>query len=445
MMKSHMGMTLAAVALLGLAAASCEQGQGSDLTPSGFDAGVPGRGGASGGGGKLATGGGIGGKPDAGATASAGGKPGSAGAGGNNGGAGAPATATEPTTPSAPTTPATPTPPTTPPVVAVPTPTPPATAPVPAAPTMPSPTPPVVAAPATPPAAPATPPVAPPAPVTPPAPASPPPAAPPPAATIRIAAVGDFGEDNTEEKQVSDLVKSWKPDHVITLGDNNYQAGEAVTIDRNIGKYYAEFIGNYVGMFGPGSATNRFWPSPGNHDWVQPDLKPYTQYFTLPNNERYYDVDLGLVHLWAMDSDEHEPDGNQATSTQGKWLQARLPASKACYDLVFFHYPPHSTGDHGDNPVMDWPFEAWGAEAVMSGHDHDYERFQFGNLPYFVNGMGGAGNYTFSRAQPPESKFRVGSGHGAMLITATSSSITYEFWTFDGKKIDTLTVPKKCS
>jgi tartrate-resistant acid phosphatase type 5 len=218
-----------------------------------------------------------------------------------------------------------------------------------------------------------------------------------------------------------------------------------VTIDRNIGKYYAEFIGNYVGMFGPGSATNRFWPSPGNHDWVQPDLKPYTQYFTLPNNERYYDVDLGLVHLWAMDSDEHEPDGNQATSTQGKWLQARLPASKACYDLVFFHYPPHSTGDHGDNPVMDWPFEAWGAEAVMSGHDHDYERFQFGNLPYFVNGMGGAGNYTFSRAQPPESKFRVGSGHGAMLITATSSSITYEFWTFDGKKIDTLTVPKKCS
>jgi hypothetical protein len=279
----------------------------------------------------------------------------------------------------------------------------------------------------------------------PPAPVTPPPAPTPPPATVRIAAVGDFGEDNTEEKQVSDLIKSWKPDHVITLGDNNYQSGEAVTIDRNIGKYYAEFIGNYVGMFGPGSATNRFWPVPGNHDWVQRDLKPYLQYFTLPNNERYYDVDLGLVHLWAMDSDENEPDGNKATSTQGKWLQARLPGSKACYDLVFFHYPPHSTGDHGDNPVMDWPFETWGAEAVLSGHDHDYERFQIGNIPYFVNGMGGAGNYTFSRAQPPESKFRVGTGHGAMLITATPTSITYEFWTHDGKKLDTLTVPKTCS
>jgi hypothetical protein len=262
---------------------------------------------------------------------------------------------------------------------------------------------------------------------------------------VRIAAIGDYGENNTEEKQVAALVASWKPDHVITLGDNNYQSGDASTIDANIGQYYHQFIGNYVGKYGAGATTNQFWPSPGNHDWVAPNLKPYTDYFTLPNNERYYDVDLGLVHLWAMDSDEHEPDGNSATSTQGKWLQARLPASKACYDLVFFHYPPYSTGDHGNNPVMAWPFETWGADAIMSGHDHDYERYQIGNIPYFVNGMGGAGKYEFASPQPSTSKYRISAGSGAMLITATPTGITYEFWTVDGKKLDTLTVPKSCS
>ena len=61
--------------------------------------------------------------------------------------------------------------------------------------------------------------------MTPPPVAVTPPPAPAPPATIRIAAIGDFGEDNIEEKQVSDLVKSWKPDHVITLGDNNYPVG----------------------------------------------------------------------------------------------------------------------------------------------------------------------------------------------------------------------------
>ena len=81
----------------------------------------------------------------------------------------------------------------------------------------------------------------------------------------------------------------------------------------------------------------------------------------------------------------------------------------------------------------------------MSGHDHDYERYQIGNIPYFVNGMGGAGKYNFASPQPSTSKYRISSGSGAMLITATPTGITYEFWTVDGKKLDTLTVSKSCS
>jgi hypothetical protein len=268
---------------------------------------------------------------------------------------------------------------------------------------------------------------------------------PPPAmVSLRIAAFGDFGVDNKDEADAAALVKSWSPDHVITLGDDNYPSGGADTIDKNIGKYFHEFIGGYQGSYGAGSASNRFWPSPGNHDWVATGLKPYTDYFTLPGNERYYDVDLGLVHLYAMDSDSHEPDGNTASSKQALWLKDKLAASKSCFDLVYFHHPPYSSGEHGSDADMTWPFEAWGAESVLAGHDHNYERFQVGGIPYFVVGTAGAGLRPFAGAALPETKFRNADTHGAMLIKATATGISFEYWTNDGRMLDSISVPKTC-
>ena len=91
------------------------------------------------------------------------------------------------------------------------------------------------------------------------------------------------------------LVAGWNPDFVITTGDNNYPKGAAKTIDRNIGRYYSAFIGNYQGQYGSGSATNRFWPSLGNHDWSSIKCSngscsgPYLNYFT-PVSYTHLDV-----------------------------------------------------------------------------------------------------------------------------------------------------------
>jgi hypothetical protein len=262
------------------------------------------------------------------------------------------------------------------------------------------------------------------------------------ATSVRFAVVGDYGADNADEAAVAKLVAGWNPDFVITTGDNNYPGGAASTIDANIGKYFQSYIGNYKGQYGAGSPTNRFWPSAGNHDWVS-GLVPYTDYFTLPGNERYYDVDLGLVHLFAVDSDPHEPDGVTAGSTQGQWLHDRLAASKSCFNVVYFHHPAYNSGHYGPDTDMQWPFKAWGADVVMSGHEHHYERLDVGGLPYFISGGGGAGLYDIGGGVP-ESKVRFGGEHGAMLVTVTTTSITYEFWTASGQKVDSLTVPKTC-
>ena len=273
--------------------------------------------------------------------------------------------------------------------------------------------------------------------------------------TIRFAVIGDFGNGSAAERRVADLIAGWNPDFVITTGDNNYPDGDASTIDANIGQFYSQFIGNYQGSYGSGSDVNRFWPSLGNHDWHTIDCTgsdcsgAYFDYFTLPGNERFYEVDYGLVHLFAVDSEVLEPEGVQASSPQANWLRDALAASTACFDVVFFHHAPYSSGSHGSSVYMRWPFQEWGAEVVMAGHDHTYERIHASGFPYFVNGAGGKSLYAFTHVGTlpagVESVLRYNTDYGAMLVTASASGIIYQFYNTSNQLVDELAVPKGCS
>ncbi len=170
--------------------------------------------------------------------------------------------------------------------------------------------------------------------------------------------------------------------------------------------------------------------------------QPYLDYFTLPDGpgqERYYDVRLGPVDLFVLDSDPREPDGVSATSTQARWLQGALAASDAPWKLVVFHHPPYSSGLHGSSTFMRWPFKEWGADAVLSGHDHDYERLTVDGLPYFVNGLGGDSRYWFLIPWPG-SQVRYNNDAGAMLLEATPDQLTFQFITRRGELIDSYTI-----
>jgi hypothetical protein len=93
--------------------------------------------------------------------------------------------------------------------------------------------------------------------------------------TVTLAVLGDYGDAGQAEEDVANLVHSWNVDYVLTVGDNNYPGGAASTIDKNVGQYYQQYIGNYSGSYGSGAAENRFFPAPGNHDWNTAMLQPY--------------------------------------------------------------------------------------------------------------------------------------------------------------------------
>jgi hypothetical protein len=263
------------------------------------------------------------------------------------------------------------------------------------------------------------------------------------ASSITFAVIGDYGQASQSEQDVANLVKSWKPDVIITTGDNNYPGGSQATIDQNIGKYYHRYISSYKGSYGSGASLEEFFPSLGNHDWAVPGASAYKNFFSLPGNQRYYDFYWGPVEFFALDSDPHEPDGVTQNSVQARWLKAELAISTARWKVVYFHHPPFTSGTvHGASDWMRWPFARWGATAVLSGHDHIYERLSIDGIPYFVNGLGGAEKYGFG-VPVKGSQARYAGDYGAMLVKASLNKITFQFISRKGKVIDTYSMTKQ--
>ncbi|HCR71002.1 MAG TPA: hypothetical protein DIW23_06130 [Anaerolineae bacterium] len=255
---------------------------------------------------------------------------------------------------------------------------------------------------------------------------------------IIFAVIGDYGLAGQPAADVAALVKSWNPNFIVTSGDNN-QDDKADHMDDNIGQYYHEFIYNYKGKYGEGSPTRRFFPAIGNHDWFI--LKPYLKFFSLRDDERYYDFVQGPVHFFMVNSDRQEPDGYTSRSEQAIWLRKRLAASTAPFQVVLFHHPAYSSGKHGSYAYMQWPFKEWGADIVLTGHDHLYERLSVNGLPYIINGLGGAEIYKFE-TKLPESLVRYNLDYGALRVEATNTYMKFQFITRAGVLIDEYIVGK---
>jgi tartrate-resistant acid phosphatase type 5 len=273
--------------------------------------------------------------------------------------------------------------------------------------------------------------------------------------SVRFAAIGDYGSDlshndgseNIKMRAVANLIKNKDVGFIITTGDNSYGV---TSIDTNIGKYYADYMGSYTGSYGVGATSNAFFPAPGNHDYSDGHgIVAYKNYFTLPGvgiptsntsgSELYYDFIREPVHFFVIDSNR----GMGSDSSQRDWLQVQLAKSTSLWKIVYFHHPPFSSARHQSYPGMQWPFENWGATAVLNGHEHIYERIikddnQDGTyLPYFITGVGGVTVRDFN-IPIPGSLVRYSADFGTMIIDASNNRIKFEFWSIAGGAKGTL-------
>ncbi len=252
----------------------------------------------------------------------------------------------------------------------------------------------------------------------------------------KFAVVGNYGKAGNPLSAVSSYVHSWNPDFVMTSGNNNYETGSASTIDLNIGQYFSRYIYPYTGSFGSGDTVNRFYPSLGEVDWMTPNATPYFDYFTLPGNERYYEFSKGRVRYFVLNSDPNEPDGTDSNSVQALWLKNGLANSTAEWNVVCFHHPPYSSGStYGGTEYMRWPFKRWGANAVISGREGNYERLSVDGIPYFVNGLGGKSIMPFGQAVTG-SVVRYNGDYGFIVGYEFQDYLEFRFYTRTGLIID---------
>jgi 3',5'-cyclic AMP phosphodiesterase CpdA len=209
---------------------------------------------------------------------------------------------------------------------------------------------------------------------------------------------------------------------VLALGDLSYPRGTS-----------AEFSDCYGPTWGRFKA--RTLPAPGNHEYLTPGASGYFGYFGAAAGRVFYSVSLGAWRLYSLDSNL----GPAAHAAQLAWLRDDLARHPARCTLAYWHHPLYSSGMNGNISRMK---DAWqllydaGAELVLSGHDHVYERFapqdadgrrdDARGIRQFVAGTGGAflTPFTWPRAN---SEARDSNHAGVLKLVLEDDGYAWQF------------------
>lgn len=237
-----------------------------------------------------------------------------------------------------------------------------------------------------------------------------------------IAVIGDYGVGNRNEAKVAKMVHSFNPSLILSVGDNAYHHSG---YERLVGRYYDEDIV---------AAT-------GNHDYLM-GIKAWDEYFTpeVASRDFVYRA-ASNVDFFILDS-QAGLDSRNRRIHQKRWLLHQLAISDRTYKVVLFHHPPYSSSKHGSTPRYQWDFAAMGADLVINGHDHTYERIRRGKMTYVVDGTGGAKLYKCGWKRVYGSKKCIDKYYGALFLYVNDYGIKGVFRTASRVVLDSFTIEK---
>ena len=182
-----------------------------------------------------------------------------------------------------------------------------------------------------------------------------------------LLAAGDIGDCNSDGAKLTARLIASRPGTVAAIGDTAYPYGST-----------SDFARCYQPTWGAFKARTR--PALGNHEYYSTNAAPYFAYFGLkaaaPGG--YYSYKLGSWHIVVINSNCDEVGGCGAGSAQLSWLRKDLARHPARCTLAYWHQPRFSSGMHGSSELMQpiWATLAKaGADIVLNGHDHDYQRY----------------------------------------------------------------------
>jgi RTX calcium-binding nonapeptide repeat (4 copies) len=270
-----------------------------------------------------------------------------------------------------------------------------------------------------------------------------------------IAAAGDIACDTSSaffnqgigttghcrQRATSNLLLAAKPSAVLTLGDNQYHVGA---------------LSDFMGSFDPswGRVKPIIHPEVGNHEYSTAGARGYFDYFNGvgaqsgaagDRDKGYYSFDLGAWHLIALNSmcDRIDrgtaADGCAAGSPQERWLRSDLASHRSSCTLAYWHTPRFNSGFRGNSTatLAFWQtLHEAGADLVLNGDAHDYERFapqdpngkldEARGIREFVVGTGGAFFTAWSRVKA-NSEIRENGTFGVLTLALGVGSFEWRF------------------
>lgn len=201
-----------------------------------------------------------------------------------------------------------------------------------------------------------------------------------------------------------------------------------------------DFLNCYHPHFGP--FRDRTWAVPGNHEYNSGAVG-YFDYFGPrmgTQNDSWYSVDFGEWHFVMLNSNCWAVGGCKPDSRQYQWLAQDLAAHPRRCIAAVWHHPLYSSGAEGDGGraavgsmwrlLMDH-----GADLLLTGHQHSYERFPRlddagartpDGLRQIIVGTGGAPLRKF-KSENPMSEYRQNDTHGLLRLTLGAGQYS---WTF---------------
>jgi hypothetical protein len=246
-------------------------------------------------------------------------------------------------------------------------------------------------------------------------------AAPARATRFTFAVVGDFGSGTGNESAVAALIASWRPDFVLTVGDNAYPDGSSAVLDRDI--------------FGPFAAVMRgsaWFPALGNHDVKSEHGRPELDAFHSLGAERWYRFTWGNAGVVVLDSDVSVGPG----SPQLRFARTAL-ARRSCFRFAAWHHPPWEPPGGPISPSLRRNVvplvEKDGVQVVFEGHLHAYARSRpHHGVVYVAVGTGGtqldhdADKLTIPSARVVQGRF------GALRVDVAGRTARFRYVTVDG-------------
>ncbi|HYV95926.1 MAG TPA: metallophosphoesterase [Gemmatimonadaceae bacterium] len=229
---------------------------------------------------------------------------------------------------------------------------------------------------------------------------------------------------------------------VFTLGDNAYTSGTTAQFNNCFTRTWGDPAKRII---------KSVHPSPGNHEYYTPNADPYYKFFGPAAGtvgKGYYSYDVGKWHIIVVNSEiiVNMMFTDSARAAQMDWVEKDIKSHKVLCTIAYWHNPRFSSGWHGSDrklgPIWQLLYDN-DVDLILSGHDHDYERFRPMNpsglldtlkgITSIVAGTGGEELRGFTSVINPNSAYRIEGRAGVLLLTLGAAEYRSAFLEVGGR------------